>query len=386
MENRINTLPDAVLCHILSFLPTREAITTSVLSKRWKPLWLSVPTLDFDDCRDIKNHEEYSRFVQLVYAVILSRELHQPIKEFFLTCWSYDCEDTNVNIWVTAALRRRIEYLELCLRSTISFPSSILSSRTLVVLNLIGSAVRSLSRVDFPALKILHFNFVRFLERRYLAEFLSGCPVLEDLETNGLYFSNNLLNVGECKSLSKLVRAYISKTHIPLEAVNNVESLRIDWLDDVNDKDMTPSIKFLIPEFYNLTHIELTYFYFNMNWVELVEVLKHCPLLQVLIINQNRDFVVESNGGDWPYPQSVPKSISLHLQTCRLNNYRGSNGEFRFARYIMQNARLLRTMTICLSKYANLREKMEMIKNLSMCTRGSETCELHVNETVTDGI
>lgn len=49
LEDRISKLPDAVLCHILSFMPTKYAVLTSVLSKRWQYLWTCVNTLDLDN-------------------------------------------------------------------------------------------------------------------------------------------------------------------------------------------------------------------------------------------------------------------------------------------------------------------------------------------------
>lgn len=44
----INQLPDEVLCCIISSLSIDEAVRSSILSKRWKPLWKYSSSLDFD--------------------------------------------------------------------------------------------------------------------------------------------------------------------------------------------------------------------------------------------------------------------------------------------------------------------------------------------------
>jgi hypothetical protein len=41
----INALPDGVLQHILGFLPSAEAVQTSVLARRWRHLWKSATGL-----------------------------------------------------------------------------------------------------------------------------------------------------------------------------------------------------------------------------------------------------------------------------------------------------------------------------------------------------
>ncbi|CAG7906941.1 unnamed protein product, partial [Brassica rapa] len=79
--DRISNLPDELLCHVLSFLPTKNAALTSVLSKRWLNLWKLVPNLDIDDSlKEIR--QSFIDFVDRVLAM----QGDSPINNFALKC------------------------------------------------------------------------------------------------------------------------------------------------------------------------------------------------------------------------------------------------------------------------------------------------------------
>ncbi|KAK3142541.1 hypothetical protein QOZ80_4BG0347900 [Eleusine coracana subsp. coracana] len=46
--DRLSSLPDGLLHHIMSFMKARQVVQTCVLSTRWRHLWRSVPCLDVD--------------------------------------------------------------------------------------------------------------------------------------------------------------------------------------------------------------------------------------------------------------------------------------------------------------------------------------------------
>lgn len=69
--HRISALSDALVRHILSFLPTIYAVWTSLLSSRWNNLWKSLPNVDFDD-EDFPT-KMTDRFMKFVGRVLSSR-------------------------------------------------------------------------------------------------------------------------------------------------------------------------------------------------------------------------------------------------------------------------------------------------------------------------
>lgn len=379
MADRISNLPNEILCHILSFLPTKASVATCVLSKRWKLLWRSVPVLHFDDTSENNICKEtcYSRFVKSVYAFITLRDWHQPLQRFHVRCPipqapvdSY----MNFNAWVTATTQRSVECREISLHSFNGLPSDLLSCKTLVILKLTDTNIEYLSSVDFPSLKILHFNLVYFSQLKDLAEFLSGTPNLEVLEAINLSLFSHEMEA-KFKRLPKLVRAVIVRFIVPLEVVDNVRFLRINSVDH-----LWSDIEEQIPEFYNLTHIEMGSLEYTRDWLDVLELLKHCPKLQNFTIDEN--YIEEWFSGDegnLHYPPYVPQCISLHLKTCCLRRFCDTEAEFEIAKYIMKNARQLQDMTICSSHKADESTKLDMLKKLSLCTRISSTCKLTFN-------
>ncbi|CAL9245836.1 unnamed protein product, partial [Arabidopsis halleri] len=82
-----SSLPDEILCHILSFLTTKEAALASVVSKRWRNQFALVPNLDIDDSVFLypeegkrEREEILQSFMDFVYNV-LALQGDSPIKK-----------------------------------------------------------------------------------------------------------------------------------------------------------------------------------------------------------------------------------------------------------------------------------------------------------------
>jgi hypothetical protein len=129
--------------------------------------------------------------------------------------------------------RGGIENLNIKLFGTISLkinlPVSIFSCKTHVVLHLRGVKLNVLSHliVDLPRLKTLHLSRVYFQTVEYLPNFLSRCPILEELLLkNFLLFATKELVLKEnFQYLPNLIRVNISNNFRCGGRVNFVDVL-----------------------------------------------------------------------------------------------------------------------------------------------------------------
>ncbi|CAJ2639303.1 unnamed protein product [Trifolium pratense] len=383
MMDMISTLPDDILCHVLSFLKTKQAVATSILSKRWKHLWLSVPVLDFSRTR-VTDQEANFRFHDFVYSVLLSRDSAPPVKFFRLYVMYNYTQHVNlimpsVSKWINFVLQRGgLEYLDLYMDTSgwPTLPINILSCTTLVALKLCFFRVvdhRFSSVLLLPSLKTLHLHLIRFAKRQDFMFLLAACPNLEDLLISALLFDDeeDSLSCNEWKnfSLSNLTKANVDSYYFqfPMKVLHNVQSLSmcIAKAHCFNDA---------IPTFHNLTCMHLESLNNRCHFI--VEVFKHCPKLQELYVDEdgmNSDYQPWTKKDDkenWVDPNFVPQCLSLHLRVFCFSSVFGLQGELQLARYILKNARVLQTMRISTIGEPEIKDL------LSSFPRASSSCKL----------
>lgn len=104
----LGSLPEVVLRHILSFLPSpKDAVRTSVLSNMWEYLWTSLPNVQFEQSLYITTSKPFMNFVERVLCLHVA-----DVTQFSLFCpGSFDA--SHVGAWVTAAVRKNVRELEL---------------------------------------------------------------------------------------------------------------------------------------------------------------------------------------------------------------------------------------------------------------------------------
>ncbi|CAJ2639035.1 unnamed protein product [Trifolium pratense] len=373
--DRISQLSNDILCHILSFLPIKQAFTTTILSKRWLRVCYSLTVLSFND-ETVADYETFRRFCRFIDTLMLSNQQESQLKTFSLKCrfWFNDDNRRSFDGWLEAAKQRRVEEFHIFLNN-VTMSSNIFISQTLVVLKLENLRVEDENLcVDLPSLKTLHLKYVCFENQNDIKKVLKACPNLEDLHTSYPRYIRRCEKNKEFRSLflSKLVKADIGSNDVPFKVIYNVKFLRVIKVKPSLKKNIKEFFKG-IPVFGNLIHIELWFYGFFHGWDGVVQLLQHCPKLQILYMRKWNTSVSK----DWECPISDLECLSSHLRSCTILNFEGSENDLRFAKYILQNARRLEVMTIGVnSSSSDGMQKHQIIEELSTCPRMSSGCKL----------
>ncbi|XVF40589.1 hypothetical protein PTKIN_Ptkin01aG0126200 [Pterospermum kingtungense] len=203
----ISTLPDFLIQEILCFLPIQDAIKSSVLSQRWKPLWAQIPTLSFShSCFSFKL-DKFTHFVNKT----LQHFVGPSVKIFFIN-FKFDRSMTStLDAWVLFATTHRVEKLSLVFDGGLVYapfadsepyrlPQFLFMNSSLKDLTLRQCVVSPQTHVSWPCLKVLSINYSR-LNDEAIENILSGSPNLQKLKLHNCEGVNRISS----KSLEVLV-------------------------------------------------------------------------------------------------------------------------------------------------------------------------------------
>lgn len=244
--DRINGLSDEIICHILSFVPTKESALTSLLSKRWRNLFALTPNLHLVDDVGVGCAQSFIDFVdRLLFG---SSDL--PIRTFSIKCRK-SIDSGQFTCWMIEVLKRGVVCLHIDVfvhKDAILLPVEMFTCKTLVELRLAkGFEAMLPDDVSLPSLKILFFDYICFYNTQYcvLGKLLSASPVLEELTIRG----------GESWQIGRCSRTVSSST---------LKKLTLKCLDQTEFWDAifdTPSLAYLeytdlVPREYPFVNLE----------------------------------------------------------------------------------------------------------------------------------
>ncbi|KAF6165959.1 hypothetical protein GIB67_012856 [Kingdonia uniflora] len=431
--DRISSLPDPIIYHILSFLPAVDVVQTCILSKRWGILWCSVPTLDFDNSvfniarknfNKKKKKKARIHFVKFVENVLLMRD-GSDIYKFRL---KLDADNNNTNrvcAWISLAIRRNVQVLQIYIPYWIDqpfeLPPSLLRCKSLRVLELwfeLGQASLNLpTSLWLSNLKTLYLKSVMFYDSQSVESLISSCPALETLvlESCGVSQMKSLtISTLHLKKLTITDSNYVpgGKLRIITPALTNL-SLTFTIPDicvfeelhslseaviSLLDKQLSDKVLQFLRGLRDAKSVTLcTHFHDIMisSLADNVFVSLQTPLFNVKCLKMkvyprsNRVIEsllkycpnVEALALDFYLNTDIPQSIEMgnlqldHLTSVNIECFSGYSNEVEVVKYLLNCSVVLKKMIVCCHFVKNSVsvDYKELIKS---CPRGSPDSEI----------
>ena len=216
----ISLLPDSLLFIIISLIPFKEAVRTSMLSKRWLHLWKNSSNIEFNEhffvgsefqrwsflhfitlC--IENHPEYPIVKKL--SLTLADPGHVTSSEIVERCLDFANQQgvTNLDLdfsspyWTEEDIEEPEALFEL--------RTNVYENETLKSLKLFSCSFPEIELMTFHALKEVSFGWME-LENNAIKYLLSNCKMIEVLNIKKCWTWNRLDCVGvEELRLKKLI-------------------------------------------------------------------------------------------------------------------------------------------------------------------------------------
>ncbi|XP_023732932.1 F-box/FBD/LRR-repeat protein At1g13570 [Lactuca sativa] len=197
--DRISTLPQGIIEKILTLMPLQDAVKTSILSRKWRYCWTSMPKLTFtvlnlsSDSKEVNKH----KLLKDIFHVFI---LHTgPLLEFCIYINNTEIANEIDPIILHLSRTKNIKKFKFVkiLNDCYKLPLSFFSLQGLEHLDLTGCVVNPpLIFNGFSMLRSLCFSSC-IITVEVLLQFLTHCPLLEEF-TLVLYDVTHYIELQQC--------------------------------------------------------------------------------------------------------------------------------------------------------------------------------------------
>ncbi|KAL2476448.1 F-box/RNI-like/fbd-like domains-containing protein [Abeliophyllum distichum] len=322
-EDLISKLPDAILHYILSFLPTKEIIRTSIVCKRWQYLWTAISNIDLE--------ESISGF--------------DIMKSDYPKCQS-------------------------------SFVNSV--ERILLLHD--DSDIKRL-RLSFESW-ILHLSLVTFVNQNSTQQLFSSCPLLQELALVDCRWENiKHINIS-IPTLSCLFGAeeeeVAGRCIRMLSGIQSTRSLVIsdETLECLSDAE---NISSDLPVYQNLIHLKVVGEMSSRTIEILLDLMQNSPNLEFIDIAEGLIPDEEFIEDDWNF-EVMPCCLESSLKILNINVLHGQEAPMHLLKYFLKHSTVLERAVICCpsSILDDMRKREEFRNQLLVLPRSSENCAIEV--------
>ncbi|KAK0600771.1 hypothetical protein LWI29_018270 [Acer saccharum] len=333
--DRLSSLPENIIRHILSFLGSVDIVRASAVSRKWRYIWVSMPYL----CVDIPYRMKFNDFVGWVLM------FRNRLKSLEL-CSVMFMDSLSLANFVSSCPHLENLSLDYC-----SFVDD----------NIIEITAASLKDLSFILPKVnMHFKGPVRREQTIKFGLKVACPNLVSLKVVNLRsheFSfqemNSLQNLSMdldrhcydlevqqcCHALSKM-----------LKGVCNVKALDVSevFLEDLHRVHLAVDAECFAPSFNNLKSLTLRINNTDFNKHSLINILDCSPNLEAikLFLRQTGCFRWTNHNSPWKIPNRTSSCLKYHLKIVELFQVGDDKYEIDLVRFFLENGHVLQKMRI----------------------------------------
>ncbi|CAH1431258.1 unnamed protein product [Lactuca virosa] len=367
----LTDLPQSIIETILTKMPLRDAVRTSILSSKWRYKWATLTHLVFNDkCASGTRDRSLAKFISRFLLLH-----HGPINRFVLST-AYLQSSPDLDQWLLFLSRKDVKELVLELGGEwFKAPSCLFSCQKLVNLELFRWALNPpLSFKGFPYLKHLSFQQV-LIGSEALQNLISGCILLETLNLS--YYDSLELTI--CSPNLKFLILEGCKFD---KFLGNIPSLQrligrsyfTEYMSIGNNTFGKTEMKYEQLKFIELSQVSFE----HMKELKVVlRLILNSPNLEELQIagSSNSSSAREAPDLDFWEKECEFDSKFEHLKMVKMMDMSGVPHEIGFIGFMLGNSPVLETMSIIPSVYMT-EDRLMFLIELTKFKRASPEAEM----------